>query len=418
MPPPSLPPPSWLSESVEGLGSFGLLAVGVVLVLGIGVVTRRMTTKKMEPMEPAADDDYVAMESQASPASPDYQKYLMLFYKWSDLTIVDACIAGGAVVATGLILHGADLILGNGVAVNSPFPLFNGSMLTMAIVFFINPSPPPYKVFLQCTLGSWAFGMLLRYLMLESVCVTIIVTGMLLIYFKWAKAMFPPTLGVAIFLITDHTLVPPVGEGPVKFMLYALHWLVTPWLAGSFCFYMVAIQVSKLRAHVHTKLSLLKFAAAFAAKTDAELVDAFNEIDADGSGALDARELIQAWQKATGEVLTVEQAKEKIDEADKNKNGTLDQTEFIAMIRKRHDQGNLRSFADQFSDAKLLDIFQLYDDDGNNEMDTDELVVAWKKATDKRISAAQAEELIKQGAVNGTSTITKEEFVQLVRAHG
>ena len=50
-------------------------------------------------------------------------------------------------------------------------------------------------------------------------------------------------------------------------------------------------------------------------------------------------------------------------------------------------------------------------------MDPDELVVAWKKATDKRISAAQAEELIKQGAVNGTSTINKEEFVQLVRAH-
>ena len=393
-----------------------MLAVGIVLVLGIGVVIRRMTTKKMEPMEPAVDD-YVAMESQASPASPEYQKYLTLFYKWSDLTIVDACIAGGAVVATGLVLHGTDLIFGNGVAVNSPFPLFNGSMLTMAIVFFINPSPPPYKVFLQCTLGSWAFGMLLRYLMLESVSVTIIVTGMLLIYFKWAKAMFPPTLGVAVFLITDHTLVPPVGEGPVKFMLYAIHWLVTPWLAGSFCFYMVATQVSKLRAHVHTKLSLLKFAAAFASKTDAELLDAFNEIDADGSGALDARELTQAWQKATGEVLTVEQAKEIIDDADEDKNGTLDRAEFIAMIRKRYEQGILRSFADQFSDAKLLEIFQLYDDDGNNEMDPDELVVAWKKATDKRISAAQAEELIKQGAVNGTSTINKEEFVQLVRAH-
>lgn len=98
---------------------------------------------------------------------------------------------------------------------------------------------------------------------------------MLLIYFKWAKVMFPPTLGVAVFLITDKTIMPPTGEGTGKFALYALHWLVTPWLAGSLWFYFIATVTSSLRAAVKTKLSLLKFAASFADKTDAELTQAF-----------------------------------------------------------------------------------------------------------------------------------------------
>jgi len=362
-------------------------------------------------MEPASETDYQAMESQATPAPPATNKYLTLFYKWSSVSMVDAFIAAGGLISAGIFLRVIDLLMAP-----HPLPLFNGAMLTMAIVFFANPAPPPYKVFLQCTIGAWALGMLLRFLSMESMIVTIVVAGLLLIFFKWAKVMFPPTLGVAVFLISDQTLMPPTGEGPTKFAMYALHWLVTPWLAGSLFFYFAAKQTSKLRAHVKTKLSLLKFAAAFADKTDAQLIDAFKEIDADGGGALDNKELVQAWQKATGEELTPEQAQEMIDEVDEDKNGTLDQDEFIALIRKRCERP-LSSFADQFSDEKLVQIFEMYDDDGNNEMDADELVVAWKKVTDKKISTKEAQELINQGATNGNSTLDKDEFVQVVRAH-
>ena len=59
----------------------------------------------------------------------------------------------------------------------------------------------------------------------------------------------------------------------------------------------------------------------------------------------------------------------------------------------------------------------MYDDDGNNEMDADELVVAWKKATDKKITTEQAQALINEGAANGNATLDKDEFVQVVRAH-
>ena len=103
-------------------------------------------------------------------------------------------------------------------------------------------------------------------------------------------------------------------------------------------------------------------------------------------------------------------------QVDKDKNGTLDQTEFIALIRKRCERP-LRSFADQFTDEKLRETFEMYDDDGNNEMDADELVVAWKKVTDRKISPAEAQALIGQGSANGNATLDKDEFVQLVRAH-
>lgn len=62
-------------------------------------------------------------------------------------------------------------------------------------------------------------------------------------------------------------------------------------------------------------------------------------------------------------------------------------------------------------------LLAVYDDDGNNEMDADELVVAWKKVTDKKISTAEAQALISQGATNGNANLDKDEFVQLVRAH-
>ena len=124
---------------------------------------------------------------------------------------------------------------------------------------------------------------------------------------------------------------------------------------------------------------------------------------------------MQAWQKATGEDLTPEQAQEMIDEVDEDKNGTLDKDEFVALIRKRCERP-LTTYADQFTDEKLLQIFEMYDDDGNNEMDADELVVAWKKVTDKKITVDEATKLISEGATNGNSMLDKHEFVQLVRS--
>ena len=362
-------------------------------------------------MQPASDADYHAMESGSKPAPSAAGKLVSLFVKYSSISIVDAFIAAGGLVFAGIVLRVIDLMMAP-----HPLPLFNGAMLTMAIVFFANPAPPPYKVFLQCTIGAWFLGMMLKFLMLESVIVTIVVAGLLLIFFKWSKVMFPPTLGVAVFLISDQTLMPPVGEGPLKFALYAVHWLITPWLAGSIWFYFIAKVTSNARATVKTQLSLMKFVANFADKTDAELVQAFKEIDADGGGALDNKELVQAWQKATGEELTPEQAQGLIDEVDEDKNGTLDSQEFIALIRKRCERP-LKSFADQFSDAQLKQIFDVFNQNATNEMDADELVVAWKKVTDKKITTAQAQELINQGATNGNSNLDKDEFVQVVRAY-
>ena len=123
-----------------------------------------------------SEADYQAMESQQASNNGAVQqasnnKYFTAFVNWSSVTMVDAFIAAGGLIFAGVVLRSIDLTMGKGA-----LPLFNGAMLTMAIVFFANPAPPPYKVFLQCTIGAWSLGFLLKYMMLESMIVTIIVT--------------------------------------------------------------------------------------------------------------------------------------------------------------------------------------------------------------------------------------------------
>lgn len=125
-------------------------------------------------MEPASEADYQSMESQAATlaaAPPASNKCVTSLLKWSSINMVDSCLAAAGLIFAGVVLHSIDLAMGP----NDMIPMFNGAMLTMAIVFFANPAPPPYKVFLQCTIGAWLIGMLLKWMALESITVTIIV---------------------------------------------------------------------------------------------------------------------------------------------------------------------------------------------------------------------------------------------------
>ena len=178
------------------------------------------------------------------------------------------------------------------------------------------------------------------------------------------------------------------------------------WLIGSIWFYVIATVTSTLRAKAKTKLSLLKFIANFADKTDAELIQAFKEIDADGGGALDNKELVQAWQKAT----------RPSRRRGSSTRSTRTRTARSTSTSSSPSSGSAATHqlvSDQFSDAKLE--IAMYDDDGNNEMDKDELVVAWKKATDKKIYRGGGGAIAR--ATNGNSTLDKDEFVPR-RAHG
>ena len=117
---------------------------------------------------PPSATPLLPVEDKPTPAGLESNKYVLAFIKWSTLSMVDAFIAAGGLVFAGITLRVIDLAMAP-----HPIPLFNGAMLTMAIVFFANPAPPPYKVFLQCTIGAWLLGVLLKFTMLESVIVTI-----------------------------------------------------------------------------------------------------------------------------------------------------------------------------------------------------------------------------------------------------
>ena len=177
---------------------------------------------------------------------------------------VDACIAGFALALSALLLHLVDQVMGS-----HALPLFNGGMLTTSIIFFGGPTPPPAKGFAICTIGAWALGFAVRFLMMESVSATCIGAGLLLVYFKMAGGFFPPTLGVAVFLISDQT-------GAMANPLQALRWLLTPWLAGSAFLYGAAHVAARIRRVVRASLSKAKFKATLGDSSDEKIREAFN----------------------------------------------------------------------------------------------------------------------------------------------
>lgn len=316
-------------------------------------------------MMPVSDTEYTAMktaeEGKAPPGRSLVRKKTVAdiavnsFQKWISPKWVDAIIAGSFLTAAALLLHLVDLYMGK-----NALPLYNGGMLTSSIIFFGGPTPPPAKGFTICTVGSWLLGYGIRFLGTESVGETCLGAGLLLVFFKMAGGFFPPTLGVAVYLISD-----PTGQfaNPVS----ALRWLLTPWLAGSAILYGVAHLAAMLRKQVRTSLSKAKFKATLADSSDEKLREVFNRerrsfptaspvesswwsltarlclprastgYDTSGDGFLQAGELKFAWQVVTGEEMTEAEAQALVESVDTDGNNEIDPDEFIALVRENMD---------------------------------------------------------------------------------
>lgn len=275
-------------------------------------------------MEPASDTEYTAMAGKEK-APPQLMKQVSqkVLGEWLSPKWVDAILAGSCLALASLFLHLIDVVMGD-----KKLPVFNGGMLTTAIIFFGGPTPPPPKGFAICTFGSFALGMVMRYLLFENISATCIGAGALLVYFKMAGLMFPPALGVAVALVTD----PAIAVGTP---LTALKWLFTPWLAGSGFLYVCSMGAASLRKSVRTTLSKAKFSASFAAASDEKIREVFNRYDTSGDGFLQAGELKFAWQVVTGEEMSEAEAQAMVESVDTDGNNEIDPDEFIALVREK-----------------------------------------------------------------------------------
>ena len=71
-------------------------------------------------------------------------------------TTVDASLAAISVIASILVLDQIDNVL--------PFKLFDSKMMSSAVVFCTNPTPPAPHAFIACTASAFVAGVVLHYL--------------------------------------------------------------------------------------------------------------------------------------------------------------------------------------------------------------------------------------------------------------
>ena len=236
--------------------------------------------------------------------------------------VVDAILAGAALAFSTCLLHGIDRALGDFAP-----PFFAPPLMPSGLLFFAGPVPPPAKAFLWCSLIAYIFGIAVYFSGPEDTAFKVASAGgLLLTLFKTTNNFFVPTLGLAIGMISDpfHLLASP---------LTALKFLACPWLLGHGMLYAMALAFANLRRQVRMYLMRSKLRANFAHLGDSELTHVFHRYDTSGDGFLQAGELRFAWQAATGELMTEEDADALVRSIDTDGNGEVDVDEFITLIR-------------------------------------------------------------------------------------
>merc|ERR1739848_535349 len=91
----------------------------------------------------------------------------------------------------------------------------------------------------------------------------------------------------------------------------------------------------------------------------AEMKEAFELFDLDGSGTIDAKELKTAM-RALGMEASKEETRKMIEDIDKDGSGTIDLEEFTAMMTARS--------GDESSREEQMKLFALFDEEGNGKI--------------------------------------------------
>ena len=236
--------------------------------------------------------------------------------------VVDAVLAGVSLAGSACMLHWIDRLLG---AYAPPF--FAVPLMPSGLLFFAGPVPPPKRAFLWCTLLAWVFGIVIYFSGPEDAAIkAALMGGLLLVFFKTTNNFFVPTLGLAVGLISDpgHLLDSPLD---------ALKFLACPWLLGHGVLYAMALIAANGRRRVRMHLMRSKLRANFEHLGASELSHVFRRYDTSGDGFLQAGELRFAWQAATSELMSLEDADTLVRSIDTDGNGEVDVDEFAALVR-------------------------------------------------------------------------------------
>ncbi|OMJ88443.1 hypothetical protein SteCoe_9669 [Stentor coeruleus] len=92
----------------------------------------------------------------------------------------------------------------------------------------------------------------------------------------------------------------------------------------------------ELSADQLAKLNTL-MAAFYDRRDDSKLPEIFNLFDRNGNGRIEASELQVVMSQVSGEAVPESEVNDMLSEADINKNGVLELSEFIEIMKKHRD---------------------------------------------------------------------------------
>jgi len=137
---------------------------------------------------------------------------------------------------------------------------------------------------------------------------------------------------------------------------------------------------------------------------NAELKEAFDEFDKDGSGAISAQELLGVM-RAMGQNPTEDEVLNLMLEADLDGNGTIEFPEFLELMKEKYGSD------DQESD--LREAFKIFDRDRDGFIDMNELKkVSMMLGT--LLDPQEIDELMEEADVDGNGKLDYAEFVKML----
>ncbi len=136
----------------------------------------------------------------------------------------------------------------------------------------------------------------------------------------------------------------------------------------------------------------------------AEFKEAFFLYDKNSDGTITTKEL-GTVMRSLGINPTEAELVEMINEVDANGNGTIDFPEFLTLMVRRTNNTN--------PEEEILDVFKVFDRDGNGMISIDELRHVMK-SLGETLSELEVDEMIRDGYIDGDEQINYKEFVKMM----
>lgn len=136
----------------------------------------------------------------------------------------------------------------------------------------------------------------------------------------------------------------------------------------------------------------------------AEFKEAFTLFDTDGDGNISSKEL-GTVMRSLGQNPTEAELFDMINEVDSNQTGSIKFQDFLnLMVRKMRDTD---------TEEELIEAFQVFDREGNGLITAQELRHVMTNLGEK-LTAEEADEMIREADVDGDGQINYEEFVKMM----